>query len=184
MGLNRNQSTYLPVLLYLIRCNQHAVPFACVPPPPPRHSNALQVNIVPSCLGPLEEGTEQKDGEMDTGSNLMKSRDDEAIPCRSFATVISYTVPGLFNLFIYASISNSFDYILFAPGVSIFAIKNGNTLHCARSAAVLPRVLSANIKWGSAEHTMRSLRISSPESSLAGAVEPPRRVAGQSQWAP
>lgn len=76
-----------------------------------------------------------------------KSRSDEEIPSRSFASVISNTFPRLFNLFIYESISNSFDYILFAPGVSIFAIKNGNTLRFARSEA-LPRVLSCNIKWG------------------------------------
>lgn len=62
-----------------------------------------------------------------------KSRINEEFPSRSFATVISNTFPRLFNLFIYESISNSFDYILFAPGVSIFAIKNGNTLHFTRS---------------------------------------------------
>lgn len=60
----------------------------------------------------------------------MKSRSDEEIPSRSFATVTCNTFARLlFNLFIYESISNSFDYILFAPRVSIFAIKNGNTLH-------------------------------------------------------
>lgn len=75
-----------------------------------------------------------------------KSRSNEEIPSWSFASVISNTFPRLFNLFIYESISNSFDYILFAPGVSIFAIKNGNTLLGERNA--LPRVLSCNIKRG------------------------------------
>lgn len=74
------------------------------------------------------------------GGNLMKSRsNDEEIPSRSFATVTCNTFARLlFNLFIYESISNSFDYILFEPRVSIFAIKNGNTLHFTWSWNVSP----------------------------------------------
>ena len=77
-----------------------------------------------------------------------------------------FPFPRLFNLFIYESISNSFDYILFASqdsGVSIFAIKNGNTLRSpsaewGRGNSSPQGAFFCNIKWGTLHYRLHTLQ--------------------------